>query len=87
MHTPHLRQFPDPGLYETHTFVSRYALYYGILHLARNSKSIINPCNKTMRQIDLAIEHITGRSKVFIITFFNIEYLLNICYVLGTPKA
>lgn len=40
-----------------------------------------------MRQIDLVIEHITGRSKVFIIIFFNIEYLLNLYYILGTQKT
>ena len=73
--------FPDLSLHATHAFVSHYASYYGIFHLVWNSKWVINPCNKTMRQIDLVIEHITGRSKVFIIIFFNIEYLLNLYYI------
>lgn len=84
----HLRLFPDLSLlHTTHAFVSHYAFYYGIFHLVRNSKCVINPCNETMRQIDLVIEHITGRNKVFIIIFFNIEYLLNLYYILGNQKT
>lgn len=75
------------SLYATHTFVFHYSLYYGIIHLVRNSKCVINSWNTTMRQIDLVKEHITGRSKVFIIIFFNIEYLLNLYYLLGTQKT
>lgn len=75
------------SLYATHTFVFHYSLHYGISHLVRNSKCVINPWNTTMRQIDLVIEHITGRSKVFIIIFSNIEYLLNLYYLLGTQKT
>lgn len=84
----HLRLFPDLSLLRTtRAFVSHYAFYYGIFHLVRNSKCVINPCNETMRQIDLVIEHITGGNKVFIIIFFNIEYLLNLYYILGNQKT
>lgn len=83
---PHLGGF-QICLHATHAFVSHYACYYGIFHLIRNSKCVINPYNQTMRQIDLVIEHITGRSKVFIIVFFNLDYLLNLYYILGTQKT
>lgn len=63
-----------PSLCSSH-FPLHYHLYYGIFHLPRKTKCVINHFNKTMRQIGLVMEHITKRTKVSIIIFSNIDCL------------
>jgi hypothetical protein len=68
-------------------FLFHYTLYYGVLHVPKKCKCVINLCYKTMRQIDLTVEYITESTDFLTLIFFQCWIFAAFILYVGYSKA